>query len=573
MRTEIVFEHDVPIEVDDGTLLRADVFRPSEEGRYPVLLSAGPYGKGLAFEDAYRGQWHRLITDHPDVAEGSTCRYQNWETSDPEKWVPDGYVCVRADSRGAGRSPGRLDPFSPRETLDLFACIEWAGTQPWSNGKVGLQGISYYAINQWQVAALQPPHLAAICPWEGAADWYRDMTHHGGIVCTFWENWYRNQVLTVQHGRGDQGPRSRVTGDWVAGPVTFTDEELEANRVDMRADILEHSVDDDYYSERSVDWERVKVPFLSAGNWGGAGLHLRGNVEGFARAASDQKWLEMHGLEHWTHFYTDYGRALQKRFFDYFLKAEDTGWSHQPNVLLQVRTVDGFIERHEEGWPIPRTAWTRLYLNAGESSLSTEPTQELRDVKYHARGDGVTFFTAQFEDETEITGPLSSKLFVSSATTDADLFLVLRLFDPHGEEVVMQGALDPHTPLAQGWLRASHRKLDVDRSLPWRPYHSHDEIQPLVPGQVYELDVEIWPTSMVVPSGYRLALTIRGRDYEYEGAAASIDSISNEMRGCGAFLHDDPADRREDIFGGTIAIHTGSEFPSHVLLPVIPPPG
>ena len=137
-----------------------------------------------------------MVAEHPDVAYGSSNLYQSWEVVDPEKWVPEGYACVRVDSRGAGRSPGFIDPFSPRETQDFYQCIEWAGVQPWSNGKVGLNGISYFGINQWHVASLQPPHLAAICVWEGMADWYRDVTHHGGIVCTFWANWYDMQVKT-----------------------------------------------------------------------------------------------------------------------------------------------------------------------------------------------------------------------------------------------------------------------------------------------------------------------------------------------------------------------------------------
>ncbi len=180
LRDGMRIDWDVPITMDDGLVLRADIYRPPQEGKYPVILSYGPYAKGLAFQEGYPDQWQRMAAQHPDVTEGSTNKYQNWEVVDPEKWVPDGYVCVRVDSRGCGRSPGYVDPFSPRETRDFYLCIEWAGTQPWSNGKVGLLGISYYAINQWHVASLQPPHLAAMIPWEGAADWYRDMTFAEG---------------------------------------------------------------------------------------------------------------------------------------------------------------------------------------------------------------------------------------------------------------------------------------------------------------------------------------------------------------------------------------------------------
>src|SRR5215211_1362453 len=196
-------DRDTLVEMDDGVVLRADVYRPIEDGEYPVILTYGPYAKNMPFQVLYADQWRAMILDHPEIAEGSTCNYQSWEVVDPEKWVPDGYVCVRVDSRGAGRSPGVIDIWSLREAQDLAQCVDWAGVQPWSNGKVGLNGISYYAENQWQCAALQPKHLAAICLWEGAADFYRDMAHHGGIFCNgFTKGWSENQVYTLQHGRG-----------------------------------------------------------------------------------------------------------------------------------------------------------------------------------------------------------------------------------------------------------------------------------------------------------------------------------------------------------------------------------
>ena len=179
LRDGMRIDWDVPIVADDGIVLRADVFRPDDDDKHPVILSYGPYAKGLPFQEGYPSAWNRMVEQHPDVAAGSTNKYQNWEVVDPEKWVPDGYVCARVDSRGCGRSPGVIDHFSPRETSDLDLCIGWAGTQPWSNGKVGLNGISYYAMNQWQVAGLKSPYLAAMCVWEGSSDWYRDATHHG----------------------------------------------------------------------------------------------------------------------------------------------------------------------------------------------------------------------------------------------------------------------------------------------------------------------------------------------------------------------------------------------------------
>ena len=562
---------DVDIKMDDGTVLKADVFRPVSEGRFPVLLSYGPYAKGLAFQEGYSSAWERMAEQHPDITAGSTNQYQNWEVVDPEKWVPDGYVCVRVDSRGCGNSPGYIDHFSARETRDLCLCIEWAGNEPWSNGKVGLNGISYYAMNQWHAASLQPRHLEAACIWEGSADWYRDMTHHGGILNTFWANWYDMQVKTVQYGLGERGPRSQVTGEPVCGPETLSDDELAQNRSSFGDDIRAHPLDDDYHRERSPVWSKVTVPLLSAANWGGQGLHPRGNFEGYMRAASKQKWLEVHGLEHWTEFYTDYGLTLQKRFFDFFLKGADNGWDKQPPVKLQVRHIDGFVERDEDDWPLSRTQWTRFYLDPDGMVLSRTPPVRIATTGFSAFGEGLTFLTSPLEEETELTGPAAVKCFVSSSTTDADLFVVLRVFSPDGEEVVFQGAIDPHTPIAQGWLRASHRKLDHSLSEPWRPYHSHDQIEALTPGLPVELDIEVWPTSIVVPAGYRIGLSLRGKDYEYPHASGErLSNFKNELRGCGPFLHDDPLDRPADVFGGETTLHTGADQPAYVLLPIIP---
>src|SRR5229473_87964 len=481
---------DVPIAMDDGLVLRADVFRPPAEGRYPVILSYGPYAKGLAFQEGYPSAWERMAEKHPDVTAGSSNKYQNWEVVDPEKWVPEGYVCVRVDSRGAGRSPGYIDHFSPRETKDFYDCIEWAGVQPWSNGKVGLSGT-----------------------------------------------------------------------------------ELARNRCDFGSEILAHPLDDDYHKARSPVWSKVTAPLLTAANWGGQGLHPRGNFEGFVRAASPQKWLEAHGIEHWTEFYTDYGVQLQKRFFGHFLKGADTGWDKQPRVQLQVRHVDRFVERHEGEWPLARTEWTRLHLDPQGPSLGREPPRSAQRLAFDAIGDGVTFFSPPFERETEITGPSAVKLFVSSSTEDADIFVVLRAFAPDGKEVVFQGALDPHTPIGQGWLRASHRELDPALSTPYRPYHTHDERQKLAPGEPVALDIEIWPTSIVVSPGYRMALTVRGKDYEHPGPGARLSNMKNEFRGCGPFLHNDPHDRPRAIFGGRTTLHIGPERPAYVLLPIIPPQG
>jgi len=559
---------DVPIRMDDGLVLRADVYRP-DEGRHPAILSYGPYGKGLAFQEGYKTAWEIMARENPDALAGSSNRYQNWEVVDPEKWVPEGYACVRVDSRGAGRSPGYLCHNNARETRDIYACIEWSAAQPWCTGRVGMNGISYYASNQWRAAALKPPHLAAICVWEGWNDAYRESARHGGIICSFRKNWQDMQVKTVQHGVGERGKKNPNTGELVCGPETLSEEELERNREDMWHAFLSREMDEPYYRERSAELAKVTVPLLTAANWGGQGLHTRGNFEGFMRSASRQKWLEVHGGSHWAPFYTDYGRKLQLAFFDHFLKDARNGWERRPRVQLNVRHPGERYElRMEEEWPLARTQWTRYYLEPQGLRLARQAPGGGRPLTYEPMGDGVTFSMVA-ERDIEITGPSALKLFVSCATADADLFIVLRIFDPAGKEVLFQGALDPKTPVGQGWLRASHRKLDRELALPYRPYHTHDEKQPLKPGEVVELDIEIWPTCIVVPEGYRIALSIRGRDYEHDEPAASLSNMKHPMRGCGPFTHDDESDRPPHIFSGKVTLHF--ERQPYLLLPLIPP--
>jgi len=572
IRDGMCIDWDAPIATDDGIILRADVFRPPADGKYPVILSYGPYAKGLDFREGYKSQWARLIHAAPETLENSSNKYQNWELIDPEKWVPDGYACVRVDSRGAGRSPGVVDCWSSREARDIYECVEWAGTQPWSNGKVGINGISYYAMNQWQVAALQPPHLAALCLWEGASDYYRELARHGGILCDFLGDWYNRQVLSVQHGLGERSARNPVTGETIAGPETLTDEQLRKQRADVSGEAAIRRLIDDYYRARMPDFPKITVPLLSAANWGGQGLHPRGNFEGFLRAGSTRKWLEVHGDTHFTHFYSNYGSGLQKKFFGHFLKGENTGWDAQPRVSLNVRRPgEKFELRAENEWPLARTQWTKYYLQPVGHILSTEPPKTGAAITYAATGDGVTFLAPPMTRDLEITGPVAVRLWLSSDTTDADVFLVLRVFDPAGKEVVFVGSNDPRTPVGLGWLRASQRKLDRGESLPYRPWHTHDEEWPLTPGVAVELDIEIWPTSIVVPPGYRVGLTVRGKDYEYDGTDARVAHAPYPMKGVGPFTHTNPQDRPPEIFGGRNTLHFDAGKAPFLLLPVIPP--
>ena len=324
-----------------------------------------------------------MVEQHPDVAAGSTNKYQNWEVVDPEKWVPDGYACVRVDSRGAGRSPGYLDLWSPREAQDLYECIEWAAGQPWSNGKVGLNGISYYAMNQWQVAALQPPHLVGHLHLGGRRRLLSRLSHHGGILCAFGRAWFPSQVIRVQHGRGAQRlsqPHERRLG--VRARRRSARKSWAANRRDFWDDCRRHPLaSDEYWRSRMPDWSQVtRAAAVSAANWGGQGLHPRGNFEGFVRSASDEKWLEVHGIEHWTHFYTDYGVALAEAV----LRSLPQGRGHGLDEAAEGRAPGAPPRRAVRRAPRRTSGRSRaragrkFYLNPADATLGTAAGRRAR---------------------------------------------------------------------------------------------------------------------------------------------------------------------------------------------------
>lgn len=553
----MIFEQDVQIPISDGAVLRANVFRPATEGTFPVVMAQGVYGKDVHFEDGFKPQWDQLISVYPELgSNGSTGRYLRWETADPERWVPDGFVIIQIDSRGSGKSPGYLDPRSSREIMDYFEAIEWAATRPWSNGKVGLLGISYYAVTQWRVATLRPPHLAAICPWEGYTDYYRDSTHHGGILSSGFANyWWPKQCLAVQNGNGNTAHRDRLTGELVTG-VPLPEADLVANRTDYPADILRHNLDSAWWRERTPVLSQIEIPVLSAGNWGGPGMHLRGNIEGYLGVSSTEKWLSLHVGKHWESFYLPEYVAMQKKFFNRFLRDENNGWDAEPRVRIVVRDPRGDKLRASSEFPLPETQPKLYYLDSTSGTLSTICPSEESSVEFEAMGDGASFTTETFAVDTEFTGFVKARIWVSSSTEDADLFVVLRAIDSDGKEVIINGAHEP-SPISRGWLRLSHRKLDPVRSNDHRPFHSHDTIEPLVPGKAYEVDVEIWPMSMVYPKGYRLVLTIQGKDFEFPELAGRI-------------LHRHPSDRGSAAYHGSTRILTGKDHPSHLSLPLIP---
>jgi uncharacterized protein len=542
----IAVDKDVDVAMRDGARLKADVFRPQGDGKFPAILNLGPYQKD------------KLWIVPENLAEAPN-EWMNWETVNPQWWVPRGYAAVRVDGRGTGKSPGQYAPWSLAEAIDLYDAIEWTAAQPWCNGKVGLLGISYFAMNQWWVADLKPPSLKAIIPWEGAADLYRDALYHGGLLSLFMTNWYTAHLLHHKLGRASQ----TLPDAWQINTLHFW---------------LHNSLDSGAFRGSQAQWDQIDIPMFSVGNWSGMGLHLRGNTEAFMNAATSHKKLRIHLGSHVHPFYTEDGRRDQIRFFDYWLKGIDNGVMAEPPVRLAIRKgADAFDWRYEQEWPLKRMRWTKFYFDlpekadgVGKLAEQNPPTTSSRSYAASTLGSmgstsaaasqvmgggirpnmGVSFETPPLDADTEITGPLAAVLWVSSSAEDMDLFLTLRNIDPDGKDVMETGQQGLPVPVAKGWLRVSHRELDPEKSLPYRPYHRHQRRLYLKAGEIVKVEVEIWPTCMVFKKGHRIRLDIQPRD----GLGSSH------------YMHYH-ADYNS---GATNTVYAGGDRASYLLLPVIP---
>jgi predicted acyl esterase len=520
----VTVDKDVRIPLRDGSYLAADVYRPQgvAGAKYPVLMSLSAYLKELQH-----------------LPHGAPFTHQ--ERPEPQWWASRGYILVFVDTRGTGKSPGKTDIWSAQEARDYYDAIEWAAAQPWSTGKIGLSGVSYYAITQWNVASLQPPHLTTILPWEGWADLYRDSVFHGGLFNqAFYGNWWTDvmgkQLLETTVKDGPDGMNENLV-----------------------LNFMQHSMDSKWWDEGKAraQMDRLTVPFYSSANWGGWNHHLRGNLETFTRAASKNKKLQVHIGGHTDYFYDEEGKQEQLRWYDYWLKGIETGIMQEPPVKLCIRTSTRECTwRFENEWPLQRTQYKKFFLTPDKADVVKDA---IHDVKMAAaappaagvltydagpasaaRADRdlptISFSSEPLAQDTEITGPINLVMWVSSETDDMDLFAFLRKTRPDGKVETA----------TRGILKVSHRKLDTQLSTPARPYHSHDVEQKLRPGEVVKVEVEIWPTSMVYEKGSRIRLDVQPHDGQHYFSAYHLQKNT---------------------------IYTGADRASYVLLPIVPPGG
>lgn len=502
---------DAAITLRDGKVLRANVYRPPGDGPVPVLVCAHPYGKDNLPRRKRRG--YAFSLQYRMLRQTGPVRFStltSWEAPDPAWWTAQGYAVVNADLRGSGSSDGVGDLLSVAEGRDVYDIVEWAGTQPWSTGRVGMLGVSYLAISQWEGAAQRPPHLCAIVPWEGMTDPYRDLLRPGGI---------REQGFVRLWSRG-----------------------LKANRLtfSVAARNGAHPLRDDFWRSVTPDLRRIDVPALICASFSDNNLHTRGSFRGFAGIGSVERHLYTHRSGKWATFYSDDARRAQREFLDRHLRG--TGAAALPPVRLEVRESRDVVAevREESAWPLTSTRWTELpFPGAGSFAF---------DMRTGGMRTGWTF-----TEDTEITGPMTLRAFISvDGADDVDLYVGVEKW--RGTEYVpFEGSYGfGRDRVSTGWLRASLRALDPDASTPFAPVQLFEQREPLRPGQIAQVDIPLGPSSTMFRAGDRLRLVVAGRWLWPRNPLT------------GQF----PA-AYESGPRGTCTLHWGPDHPARLLVPVI----
>ena len=514
------------VRLRDGVRIFVDVYRPSGTSRgqnIPVILGWSPYGKHNTRD--------HLMWPEADVAPGWISRHTAFEAPDPAFWCERGFAVVYPDPRGCWYSEGEQRHGGQGEAEDCFDLIEWLEQQSWCNGRVGMSGVSYLTAIQWQVAALRPPALAAINPWEGFSDWYREFALHGGIPETSFV------------------PRGCANLQW---STTRTE--------DTPANVAAHPLHDAYWRSKEAALEQINAPAWVVASWADQGLHSRGTLEGYRRIGSRQKWLEVHGRKKWHYYYRPDNLERQFEFFSHFLRREGKVVPAWPRVRIEVRERANVGEMREEtAWPLADTRYERLHLEAGSAEpgrlLATPVRQESASLYDPAATDGCAVFDHRFETSTEITGGMVLHAWVEAIdATDMDLFVAIHKLDAQGRFVpFIFYSMCEDGPVALGWLRVSHRALDAERSRPDMPVHTHDREARLEAGDIVPVDIEIWPSSTIFNAGETLRLVIMGSD-----------TVRPSVPNAPFARHEYTRNR------GTHVIHAGGRYDSYLQIPVIP---
>jgi predicted acyl esterase len=508
-------DQDVAVKLRDGVTIYVDVFRPdgpAGERDLPAILSWSYYGKRS------NPPGHDNFTlGVPANSLSNACMFEGPE---PWYWCKNGFAVINVDGRGVGHSEGDFGWFGKQDGEDGYDVVEWVAAQHWSNGRVGMYGNSSLAMSQWWVAAEQPPHLACIAPWEGGTDLYREYFTDNGIPAVAFNRF----VMAIFRG-----------GGYILDDVT---------------NIEKYPLMNAYWESKIPDFKKVTVPCYMTTGWNH--IHNRGAMNAWMNIASEKKWLRAHREFEWPDGYTWWNMEDLKRFFDRYLKDIRNGWEATPPVRLEVMDAydyDFQTNRPEREFPLARTQYQKLYLDAASGSLSPQPVATTAEATYDA-AEGRTTFDITFEEDVELTGYASVRLWVEAEGSDEmDLFVTLMKLDENGEWLPTSIMGQPH-PGQSGKVRVSQRALDPHLSTDFQPVQSHRKQEKLRPGEIVPVDIAIYPFSRIWHKGQRLRLQIAGRYFREGWFEPFTWELQNK---------------------GTHVIHTGGTYESYLQVPVIPP--
>jgi len=550
---DILFEKDVPVTLRDGTVIYTDIFRPVDNEKHPAIMAWSPYGKEIG------GQWLDDVPFRSGVPMDAVSGLQKFEGPDPAYWVQHGYVIINPDSRGAYESQGNLNYWGHENSLDGRDTIEWAAAQPWSNGKIGMSGNSWLTVSQWFIAGEQPPHLAAIAPWEGFVDHFRETANRGGIP---------NPIF----------------------PEKIFDTFASRNLIeDQPRMVVTHTLMDGYWQDKIAKLSNINIPAYVVASYTNP-VHTHGTFRGFQQIASKDKWLRVHNTNEWMDYYEPKHVEELRKFFDHYLNNEDNDWEKTPRVRISVLHPghQDVVDRVEKNFPLPQTKYEKLYLNRN-GALSDKNDKAEQQISYDVSQPGNNTFTIKFDKDTELTGYMKLHLNVAAeGSDDMELVALVEKLDKDGNRIP-----DPMTGQliqSQGFLRVSQRGLDMKQSTDYDPIIASTKEELLNPGEIVAVDIPIWPMGMKYHAGESLLLTIvpymapDGSMVPPFGTAKvsiSKDGYTYnpadkvEMKELGGYVKDEfepseqvlpPASRNK----GRHIIYMGGKYKSYLQIPVIP---
>ncbi len=474
---------DVHIPMRDGSYLSANIYLPAQAGTFPPLLSLHPARKDVVCKDGYMHIQLRFARQPGNITFSNETSF---EAPDPDFWAVNGYVVINIDKKGFGLSPKGDHPqafFDEEEIQNLYDAVEWAGVQPWSNGNVGLLGVSYLAINQYKVAAMNPPHLKAICPWEGVSDLYKDWFYPGGVREDGFTPFFSGRIQQFGYA------------------------------IDLREEQAKREIRDDWWKSFVADFGKITVPMLNCISFASQMMHTRGSARVYERAASKHKWLYTHRGGEWTAYYSTEVNALMLKFFDYFLKGIENGMPEHPKVCLEIREFGDKVKevRYGDHWPPENITWRSFYLNGRDRSLSVEPDIPDSASTFDLAKDSLRY-SYVFDRDTEIIGPTKLMLYIElEGCEDANIFAGIQKFH-HGKEVNFNGTYGfPNDIVTKTAMRVALRTVNEFESMPYSPEHDFDTLKPLKKNEVARLELQFEPSATFFRKGDELRLVLQGQ--------------------------------------------------------------